>query len=366
MSDDFDDKTQPATPRRRRDARAEGDVARSADLTAAVALAGMLVLLLFFGAALFKAMQRLVAQALATESLSQLDGPALAHSVSAAIALAAGALAPVLIGLVLFAIVINLSQVGLLFAGKKIRPNLSHLNPFSGRSAGLAQTCAAIAMNLLKLGLAGALAYSAVRSRFDEIVGLQQLSFAQIVTAGGGVIYAVALRVGGLLVALSIVDYAQQRFRHERKLRMSKREVSEELKRTDGDPAVKSRRKRVAAALLETRLRADVRGAQVIVIASGVSVAVGYDAGTMPSPRVIAKGSARAAERIRQFAAEAGIAIVERPALAKALARQVDIGQSIPESFYREIAQLIAYAHALRGSGSIGEDPGFSGEAITA
>jgi len=152
------------------------------------------------------------------------------------------------------------------------------------------------------------------------------------------------------LLILALLDYAWQRFRHERDLRMTKEEVKDELRRMEGDPHIKRRRRQLQLQLAMQRLRKDVPKADVVVTnPTHLAVAIAYDSGTMMAPKVVAKGADEIALRIRQIAAECGIPVVERKPLARALYEAVEVGQYIPENFYRAIAEILAYIYELAG-----------------
>jgi flagellar biosynthetic protein FlhB len=259
---------------------------------------------------------------------------------------------PVLGGIIVMAVVVNLAQVGLNFHAQRLAPNLGALNPLKGlgRLLGQGRGAFQLVMNLMKLLLVALVGYSAVRGRMEQIVSVQQLSFLQVFALGAQIIYSIALRIGVLLLLLAIVDYIFQRWRIERELRMSKQEVKEEMKRMDGDPLIKSRRRQIAMQIARNRLRAEVPRADVVVTnPTEYAVALKYDAQSMNAPRVIAKGQGYMAMQIRQIAVAHGIPILERKPLARALYRLVEVGGEIPEQFYQTVAEILAYVYELTG-----------------
>jgi flagellar biosynthetic protein FlhB len=351
MAEDLTDKTEAPTPRRREEAREQGQIARSADLTAAALLLGFLLLMNSFGPGLLKALRALMAELLSSDSLSNLDsstvGPAMLKSIMAA----GGAVAPLLVGAIIVAIVANLLQVGLFFSGKKLQPNFEVLNPLRGFARLFqAENLVHLVINLLKLSLVGMLAWSAVTQRMEQIVAIQQLSYMQAFAFGASIVYAVGLRVAVLLLVLAIVDYTYNRLRNETKLRMTKQEVKEEMRRMEGDPKIRQRRRQIAYQMATKRLAKDVPTADVIVTnPTHFAIALKYDASTMHAPRVVAKGQDLLAKRIREIAIAHGIPIIERKPLARALYRLVEVGKEIPEQFYSAVAEILAYVYELSG-----------------
>jgi flagellar biosynthetic protein FlhB len=162
------------------------------------------------------------------------------------------------------------------------------------------------------------------------------------------------MRVGVAMLIIAIIDYAFQRWRHERDLRMSKQDIKEEMRRMDGDPKIKLRRRQVALANLKRKLKKDVPTADVVVTnPTEFAIALKYDSAAMHAPRVIAKGQGLIAQRIREIAIEAGVPILERKPLARALYKLVEVGQEIPEQFYSAVAEILAYVYELSGKGRL-------------
>jgi flagellar biosynthetic protein FlhB len=352
MAEDTGDKTEAPTPRRRQEAREQGNIARSPDLTASVLLIGMLMLLKNFGPGLVTALKTLVQEMLSRASLSDLNGTETGAQLLRGIATAGKSLAPMFIGVCILAIIVNMLQVGFFFNTKRLQPNIAALNPLKGLSKlfGKSQTLVQLGMNLLKLSLVSCVAYSAVHGRLEQIISVQGLTFSQIFGLGAEVIYSIGIRIGVLLLVLAIIDYAYQRFRIERELKMSKQEVKEEMRRMEGDPKIKGRRRQIAMQIATQKLKKDVPTADVIVTnPTEFAIALKYDKATMHAPRVIAKGQGFMAARIREIAIAHGVPILERKPLARALYKLVEVGQEIPEQFYNAVAEILSYVYQLSG-----------------
>lgn len=352
MADDFGDKTEAPTPRRRQEAREQGNVARSPDLTAAALLLGFLVLMDWYGPGLVETLRDLMSRMLSEEALSDLSTDSIAAPIPGALAQVGGAVAPLAAGVVLVAVLTNLLQVGLFFNTKRLQPNLAALNPLKGlnrlldKGHGLIQ----LGMNTVKMVAVALLAWSAIHSRLDQIVLAQQLSFLQIFGLGASIIYSILIRVAMLLLILAILDYIYQRFRIEKQLKMTKQEVKDEMRRMEGDPQIKNRRRQIARQMLVQRLQSDVPKADVVVTnPTHLAIALKYDADSMHAPRVVAKGQDYIAFKIREIASLHGIPILERKPLARALYKMCEVGQEIPEQFYAVVAEILAYVYELTG-----------------
>jgi flagellar biosynthetic protein FlhB len=163
-------------------------------------------------------------------------------------------------------------------------------------------------------------------------------------------VYAVGLKIGIALLVLAVIDFGLQKWKHEKDLRMTKQEVKDEMRSMEGDPKIKQRRRQVAMQIAGKRLKKDVPTADVVVTnPTEYAVALKYDGAGATAPRVIAKGQGQMALRIRQIAIEAGVPILERKPLARALYKLVEVGQEIPEQFYSAVAEILAYVYELTG-----------------
>jgi flagellar biosynthesis protein FlhB len=352
MAEDFGDKTEAPTPRRRQEAREQGNIARSTDLSAAVIIIGMMLLLDWYGLRVVDALKSVMIQMLGEELLVDTSTDGIASSVIAALRAVVVSMAPLLLGMVVLAVIVNVAQVGINFNGKRLQPKLSSLNPIKGiqKLFGGGHGFIQFAMNVSKLVLVAVVAYSAVHGRIEEIIGVQQLTFQQIFGMGCGIVYSIMLRIGVLLLVLALIDYAYQRFRTERQLRMTKQEVKEEMRRMEGDPKIKQRRRQIAMQMATQRFRNDVPQADVVVTnPTEFAIAIKYDAATMHAPKVVAKGQGYLAMKIREIAITAGVPILERKPLARALYKLVEVGQEIPEQFYSAVAEILAYVYELSG-----------------
>ena len=351
MAEDQGDKTEAPTPRRRAEAREQGNVARSQDLTPALILLTVMITLHLTGPKLVIALKTLVTETLSLQSLSDFTANSASGGTVHAIYIIAAAMAPLLLGVFIVAIVGNLAQVGFILNPQRLQPNFAALSPLRGFSKIFTgKNPTQFAINLVKVALLGLVAYSAVHNRIEQIMGVQALGFGQIFALGAEIVYSIVLRVGITLFVLAILDYAYQRWQHERDLRMTKQEVKEEMRRMEGDPKIKQRRRQIAMQLLKERLKKDVPTADVVITnPTEFAIALKYDAATMHAPRVIAKGQGPIAQRIRELAIAAGVPILERKPLARALYKLVDVGQEIPEQFYSAVAEILAYVYELSG-----------------
>jgi len=346
--DDAGERTEQPTQRRLTEAREEGRIPRSSDLTAAVALLGALLLLKFLGSAMFSRMMD------HTRALASVNGvtPDTATAWLGIVAVSTGQLLfPFLLLLMVVTIVGSAVQSGVPISFKRLQPKLERLSPINGvkRIFSLDSVNRA-GMGVLKMLIVGCVAYVTIVGEIDDVLrsgGLGPRGFLVLIAT---LLYRLASRMAIVLLILALIDYTYQRWNWLRKLKMTKQEIRDELKNMEGDPQMRQRRRRVQLSLNMQRISQQVPKADVIVTnPTEYSVALAYDDATMGAPRVLAKGKELMALRIRQIAQQHGIPIVQRPPLARALYASVEVGQEVPPAFYRAVAEVLAYVYQLTG-----------------
>ena len=352
MADERDqERTEPATPRRRREARERGHVARSADLAAAAVLLAAVAALHFLGGRLvegiFGASSNLLGR------LSEMDGSPdlLRQHVSGAFLTAIVGFAPIALVIVAAAVGVNLVQVGFLFTGETLAPKWERLDPVAGlRRIFSTRSATRLLMGVLKLTAVAIVAAATIWAERSRLASLGGHAFDEVVKVGTGLLLTLALRAALVLLVLAILEYGIQRWQYDRDLRMSRHEIREELRRFEGDPKIRERRRALQRRLATHRMVRDVPRATVVLTdADRLSVAIEYRKDEMDAPVVVAKGAGDLDRRIREGATEHGVPIVERPDLARLLYRKIDVGRAIPGETYPAVAEVLAYACRLKG-----------------
>ena len=350
MADDLGERTEEATPKRRVEAREEGNIARSQDLSSALMLLAVTVTLWVLVMPMLRQAKVVMETALGGDMpLNPADAWEAARYVGGAGIRVA---APVLVITWVVAYVVHLMQVGWLISPKALQPKLSKLNPMSGfkRIFGLSGLVK-VSLDTLKVAAVATVAVWTIMQHRDEITVLPYLTAMQALGRGGWLLLDLAMRVLAVLLLLGLLDFLYQRWKYRQDLKMTKQQVKDELKQTEGDPLVKRRRLRMQQQIAMQRISAAVPRANVVVTnPEHVAVAIQYEAQTMNAPKVVAKGAELLALRIRQIAVRHGIPVVERKSLARALYRQVAVGQEIPADFYKAVAEILAYVYRLNPS----------------
>ena len=344
------DKTEAPTPHRLQEAREEGRVVRSQELNTAVIILVGIFLLRGPGAELgiaFKDMMVMTINELPRANVSTEWLRELSFSFGGRILPPLGLL---LAGLLFTGVGITLGQTQFLWAGKKIGFDAKRLNPLEGFKRifsmhGLIE----LLRSLLKLALVSWVAYSFLRSNSDQVITLIQHDLTTSVSKFVGLAISMTIRVGGTYLVLAVADYAYQRWDLYKNLRMSKEEIKEENKRSEGDPMLKSRVRGMQRQMARGRMMANVHKATVVITnPTHLAVAIEYQDG-MRAPKVLAKGPYRVAERIVKIAKENHIPVIQNIPLARAIYKTIEIGQEISPDLYLAMAEVLAYVYKLRG-----------------
>lgn len=350
MAEDQSNRTEEPTPKRREEARADGRIPQSVEITSAAVLLSALLATWQSGdvalGALRESMRRSLLAVTATD-VTPADLAAIAHGV---LRDTIAVTSPILLATGLAGVVATVAQIGFRVYGKRLLPDLKKVSPSSGWQR-IASTKGLfdLAKAIVKIGLIGWLAWTLIRQAENAIVALSAASPREMLSIAGTEVARLVAWSTGILAVLAAADYAWQRRQHEQSLRMSRSEVKDEHRQAEGDPKMRARVKRAYQELTKARSVADVPTADVVVTNPvHLAVALKYEPGRMGAPKVVAKGAEAMAQRIKDVARRHGVPIVERRALARALFKSVPIGGEIPATLYRAVAEILAYIYALK------------------
>jgi len=245
---------------------------------------------------------------------------------------------------------VNFGQVGFLLSVQPLTPDLSKLNPLVGLQRIFSRRALVeLVKALVKVLAVGGAIYLALAGRLSDFVKMYDMGLEQAVGLIWQITHGMGLRIGTVLLLLAAFDYWYQRWEHQRNLMMTRQELKEEMKETEGDPQVKASQRKRLRQLAVGRMMEDVKKADVVITnPTHYAVALKYEIGEMEAPRVVAKGRQYTALRIRRTAEENGVAIVEDPPLAQALYASTEVGESIPPRLYRAAAEVLAFVYRLQ------------------
>jgi flagellar biosynthetic protein FlhB len=347
----MDNKTEPATPRRRGEARKKGQVPRSVEVEHAAVLLGSLLILWAAGPSLMRALLGVYRSSFGALSRPEFNVGSATQLLTSIMISVLIPVAPVLVGMAAVSAFAGYGQVGWAVTSETLEINLDKLNPVNGvmRFFSLRSITQMLVASLKVIAIL-AVGYLTIRSYLPNVLNLHHATPAVIFKTLSMATLDLGLRVGILLALIAAADYGYQHWQYERDLRMSKDEVKEEQKLLEGNPEVEARIRRMQITLSRSRMLRNVKKADVVVRnPTHFAVALKYDPAKAAAPIVLAKGADFLALRIVELAREHHIHTVHDAPLAQALYKTVEVGEVIPAKLYRAVARLLLHVYKLRG-----------------
>jgi flagellar biosynthetic protein FlhB len=344
------EKTEPASPRRLEQAREEGDIPRSRELATCTLLLASGAAFWFSGGHMIDELNSMLASGLSFDRAMAFDMELLLAHLAANLGKVLLAFAPA--ALILMVVIIGSPMLigGWLFSVKSLQPNFSRMNPLKGLG-NMVSTRAAVELlkAVAKAILVGWVAWLVVRSELDAVLGLTVEPLATGTAHLGHLMLMSFMFIVGGLIVIAVLDAPYQMWQHAKKLMMSRQELKQEAKESDGSPEIKAKVRQQQREMARRRMMSEVPTADVVVTnPTHFAVALKYAENGMRAPKVVAKGADEVAAKIREIAAENNVVLLEAPPLARALYKHADIGDEIPEALYIAVAEVLAYVFQLR------------------
>ncbi len=350
------EKTEPATDKKKDDARKEGQVAKSKELTGAISLFAMfLVLKIFIGnigtsflQTFSEAYNRIPEMTILTEGMViPREFAGVMNQIIIKILLM---LLPFLAAAFIVAFIVDLVQVKWKPTAKPLQPKFNKLNPINGfKKLFGVDKLIELLKSLLKLVIIGYMAYSTIKDEAAQLFLLYDMQLIGALKLFGDIVINMSLKICAVYLIIGIVDYVYQRHKFNEDLKMTKQEVKDEWKNAEGDPAIKGKQRQRMQEASRRRMMQDIPQADVVITnPTHFAVAVKYDPQTAPAPYVVAKGEDFLAAKIREEAGKYGIDIVENKPLARMLYYNVDLGAQIPPELYSTVAEILAVIYNRR------------------
>jgi len=347
------EKTEQPTPRRLVKAREKGKAAESRELPAAFCVSALVLVLAFRAGRLLDwfVLQMREGMGCRTDMFS--DSETFVCFVNGKIEAAIAVMSPIFVILFLSSVLASVAVSGLNFAPQAVNFKWNAVNPLEGfRKLVDSRSVVRVCISVAKLVFVSLIVWFYFSSRIETLLSLRWAWSGQIVEVIGKVILGVMIRICAGLVVIGLIDAAYQRWKHTQELKMTKQEVKDERRDTEGLPEVKSHIRRVQIEMARQRMLQEVPKANVVLVnPTHVAVALRYEAKTMDAPVVVAKGAGLVAEKIRELARAYGVPVIRRPELARTIYSTVERGAMIPESLYVVVAEILALIHRMRQRG---------------
>ncbi|MFC5558075.1 flagellar biosynthesis protein FlhB [Ureibacillus thermophilus] len=345
------EKTEKATPKKRRDARKKGQVVKSQDLSAAILLLVLFLFLIFMAPIMFKGFFSFFIQYYEKYILFEnVTADTIMNLYVDSLMKMAVIILPVIAVAMVVGVFSNVLQFGFLFTTETLKLDLKKIDPIKGIKKIISvRAVVNLIKSLLKVAFIGTVTGIIIWMNLDNVLSLafhnpwNTLTIVAKLTAMMGIASAITL----LIVA--ILDYIYEKFEYERNLRMSKQDIKDEYKNTEGDPLIKSKIKQRQREMAMRRMMQEVPKADVVITnPTHYAVALRYDDESMDAPKVVAKGVDFVAQKIKLIAKENDVVLVENRPLARALYDQVEIGEEVPEEFFKAVAEILAYVYRIK------------------
>ncbi|WP_185807011.1 flagellar biosynthesis protein FlhB [Bacillus sp. HMF5848] len=344
------EKTEKATPKKRQESRKKGQVAKSTDVNSAFVLLAVFLVLSFTGSSMGN-----IVTSIFRESFTQyIHMPFTSENIHLIFIelLIQGiwVVAPVMLVAVVAGVAATYLQIGFLFSAEAIKFNLNKINPLQGAKRIFSiRSIVELLKSILKILLIGTVTFTILWLHVDEIFNLSQKTLYDALALVAKLTIQMGIGASIALLFLAILDYLYQRYDFEKNIRMSKQDIKDEYKKTEGDPLIKSKIKQKQMEMATRRMMQEVPNADVVITnPTHFAIALKYDDSNMDAPYVVAKGVDFIALKIKETAKEHDIVTVENRPLARALYDKVEIGQAIPDEFFKAVAEVLAYVYRLK------------------
>ena len=348
MADNDQERTEQATSRRREQAREEGNFATSREVSTLFMVAAGVMVLYFSGLWMFSGLADVMKKCfhLYRGELTVKEIHTIFKDLSLSFLMI---IAPALL-IPIFGAISYVIQNGINFTAKPLAPDFKKINPLAGfKKIASINSLAELVKSVLKISVLTYVVFLAVKKEWLNMPALIDMEVAASVAYIASVSFAIMVKTVWVLVVIAAIDYAYQRWNFEKGLRMSKEEIKEEMKETDGDPIIKARIKSMQREMARKRMMNDVPKADVVVTnPTHIAIAIRYDREKGNAPIVVAKGAGFVAERIRELAKKHGVPVLENKPLARTLYKTVKVGMEIPANLYKAVAEVLAYVYRLR------------------
>lgn len=345
-----EEKTESPSQKRRDDARKEGQVAFSREVSAVALLGSYLLIFYFLGPMMINSFGDAFRHSFINLSISELTLPLLKEITNGFMRDTVVVVVPFFIAAIVVGIMASVAQVGFNITGKPLIPKLEKLSPLKGFGRIFSkQAFSEFLKSLFKMGVIGYIGYYTFDTSLEQIINLIDTDSRTLFSNTGSIIGSFVFRLFLAFVILAIFDYLFQRWDLEQKLKMTKQEVKEEHKQTEGDPALKARIRQVQQQLSQARMMQEVPESDVVISnPTHFAIALKYDREVMQAPQVAAKGTGYIALRIIEIAGENNVIVYHHPGVARALYFQAEIGDTVPEEFYKAVAEILAFVYKTK------------------
>lgn len=345
------EKTEKATPKKRQDARKKGQVIKSQDVTSAIVMLMVFIFLFFFAGSLRDELLAFFRQTFIHNiRIETLTIDSVMHLFIETLIQMAFIIVPIMAIAVVGALAGNFLQFGFLFTLEPMKFDLKKMDPIKGLKRMFSvKAIVELLKSVLKIGFIGSVTTIIIWTNLPEVLALSFKSPWMTLITVGKLVGIMGIAASLVLLCVSILDWMYQKFDYEKNLKMSKQDIKDEYKNSEGDPLIKSKIKQRQREMAMRRMMSEIPSADVVITnPTHYAIALKYDEDSMDAPRVIAKGTDFIAQKIKLIAKEHDVIMVENRPLARAMYDQVEIGDPVPEEFFKAVAEILAYVYRIK------------------
>ena len=344
------EKTEEATPKKKRDARKEGQVVKSKEVGLVLTLITVILMINLLGSEVGFRLSEIVKTYIGGAGTILVNEDTL-FSLQASITVSVLSLVlMVIVPVMIVGITANVLQTRFLFTTKPLEPKLSKLNPIQGfKRIFSMKTIVTLVKDILIVIVVGYVLYSIISSSLEELIKLGFIPVDSILLYFQDLIVKIFTNIAVILVVVAILDYGFEFYKHNKDLKMSKQDIKDEMKQSEGDPMIKSKRRQIQREMAMNRMMQDVPDATVVVTnPTHIAVALKYEKGQMSAPMLVAKGGDNVAVKIKEIAKEHDVPVIENKTLARLVFKEVEIGHEISSDMYQAVAEVLAMVLKLK------------------
>lgn len=344
------ERTEDPSSKRREDFRKKGQVAQSKEVQTAALLTVMLLFWIFYMPSFWRGLTDLLTSIWQSCGDIELTPQSTINILMFLLHKSGILLAPLFVLVLLVGFFSSFLQFGWLLTAQPLTPDFSKLDPIQGFGRIFSKrSVVEVVKSLLKVLLVSWVATSTVINHFDEALILVDTSTGMTLAYMAKVSTLILAKICAVLILIAVLDFSFTKWEMEEKMKMTKQELKEEFKETEGDPHIKAQIRAIQQQMARKRMMAEVPSADVVITnPTHISVAIRYDSTKMDAPVVVAKGADHIAMKIREIAREHNIPLVENPPVARLL-HKIDLGATIPEEMFRAVAEILAHVYSLKG-----------------
>lgn len=349
ISADSGEKTEEATPKKKSDSKKKGQVAKSKELSSTITLLTSTLLLITLGAYMLGNLKGVVTLFLNNYLTLSLTEETFKTLLIVSITKFGLLILPIMVPIMIMGVIASLMQSGFILTGEPLKPDFKKLSPISGfKKIFSTRSLVDLLKNLAIVTTIGIVAYDFIISNYMEMMNYGSLKIEAILVVFGELVIDIFFKIAIIMLIISVIDFAYQKFKHNKELKMSVQEIKEEYKQQEGDPQIKSKIRQKQREMAASRMMQSVPDATVVITnPTHIAIAIKYEQGGEGAPIVVAIGADNVAIKIKEIASVNDVPIIENKPLARLIYKNLDIGSEIPAEMYGAVAEILALVYKL-------------------